>query len=197
LGARDRPGAADTEELFYPGFCREGPRHPTRPCATRFRVTAGAVAFRDALQGEYVQDVASSIGDFIVRRRDGLFAYQLAVVVDDAAQDVTEVVRGCDLLSNTPRQMLLQRALGLATPEYAHLPLLVEPAGEKLAKSRRSVPVEAESASLAVYSVLKLLRQSPPLELATGPVRTLWSWALAHWNPHALQGISRIELEPI
>lgn len=198
LAAGSRPGGpAETDELFYPGTCRDGPRHRNRPQAVRFRVPAHEVAFRDGLQGDYAEDVSRSIGDFVVRRRDGLFAYQLAVVVDDADQRITEVVRGSDLLSNTPRQILLQQALDLPTPGYAHLPLLVESGGEKLAKARHSVPVQTRTPALVMHAVLKLLRQSPPPELATAPIGELWAWAIRHWNPVVLQGLRQIELDPI
>lgn len=185
------------EDLFYPGTCRAGVHHPKRPQAIRFRVEPGAVSFTDGLQGSCAQDVAPTLGDFVIRRRDGLFAYQLAVVVDDAEQDVTEVVRGCDLLGNTPRQILLQQALGFTQPRYVHLPLLVEADGQKAAKSRRSLPVETDSAPLLIHRVLTLLGQSPPAELATASPTELWRWAIAHWKPGVLGGVKQISLESI
>jgi len=134
------------DELFYPGTCRQGMLDPSRDSAQRFRVDPGLVGFQDLWQGPFEQDVAGTVGDFVLRRKDGLFAYQLAVVVDDQFQGITEVVRGCDLLANTPRQLLLQRALGLSQPRYAHLPLLLESKGQKLSKSRSSLPVGASEA---------------------------------------------------
>ncbi|HEU4531454.1 MAG TPA: tRNA glutamyl-Q(34) synthetase GluQRS, partial [Steroidobacteraceae bacterium] len=144
LAASALASSEPAEELFYPGTCRGGMRSPLRPAAIRMRVPPGPISFSDALQGPYSQDVSRAIGDFVLRRRDGLFAYQLAVVVDDAFQGITEVVRGSDLLGNTPRQLLLQRALGLPQPAYAHLPVLMETEGLKLSKSRRSLPVDPE-----------------------------------------------------
>jgi glutamyl-tRNA synthetase len=119
----------------YPGTCRNGaaPR-PGRPPALRFRVSPGLVRFLDAVQGPVEQDVAQAVGDFVVQRTDGVASYQLAVVVDDAASGVTEVLRGDDLLSSTPRQLQLHEALGLVPPSYAHVPLLLQTDGKRLAK---------------------------------------------------------------
>jgi glutamyl-Q tRNA(Asp) synthetase len=127
------------EEERYPGSCREHPRLPGVAMATRVRIERGFVQFADRIQGIYRQDVASAVGDVILRRRDQLYAYVLAVVVDDAAQGVTHVVRGADLLDHTPRQIYLQRLLGLPTPSYAHVPVLIEADGSRGRHPRRSV----------------------------------------------------------
>lgn len=116
----------------YAGTCRAGARGPAR--ALRLRVDDAVIGFVDRWHGRMVQSLADAVGDFVVRRADGLWAYQLAVVVDDAAQGITDVVRGADLLDNTPRQVLLQRALGLPTPRYLHVPVVLSDAGEKLSK---------------------------------------------------------------
>ncbi len=121
----------------YPGTCRDlglRPRAWKRPPAIRLRVPAGGVVIEDALQGRVAQDVAASVGDFVLRRGDGVFAYQLAVVVDDLAMGVTEVVRGADLLPSTPRQALLARLLGGTPPRWVHVPLVVDAEGARLAK---------------------------------------------------------------
>ena len=180
----------------YPGTCRHQRAHGSQPLALRFRTDRDPdpVRFVDAIQGPCEQQVERSVGDFIVRRRDGLFAYQLAVVVDDADQGVTQVVRGADLLDNTPRQILLQRALGLSTPRYAHLPLLVEADGRKLAKSRHAVPVDPSRASLHLWSALSRLRQNPPAELRGAAPRELLAWAVAHWDPSPLRGVREVRL---
>jgi glutamyl-Q tRNA(Asp) synthetase len=191
-----RPAGEPPDELFYPGLCRKGPLHRDRVCALRVRVPKGRVTFDDVLQGRYSQDVSRTIGDFVIRRRDGLYAYQLAVVVDDADQGITEVVRGCDLLSNTPRQIVLQRALELPTPGYAHVPLLVEPGGAKLAKSRRSVPVSRDVPGRMLVEVFKLLQLSPPADLEDAPPRDAWAWALENWNASSLRGVRQIEVGP-
>jgi glutamyl-Q tRNA(Asp) synthetase len=185
------------EDSFYAGTCRNGPRHPDRALAVRFRVEDSAIEFEDELQGRLVQNVAQSLGDFIIRRRDGLFAYQLAVVVDDAEQRITQVVRGSDLLSNTPRQLLLQQALQLPRPDYMHLPLLTEADGRKLSKSRRAVAAATTQPSITLHRVLCWLRQQPPPELAHVSTRELWSWAIRAWNPTPLHNVREIRLDAI
>ena len=137
-----RPGAGG--ERVYPGTCRDGIpadrlRRPQR--AWRVRVGSARIAFRDRLQGPQVQDLACDVGDFVVRRADGLFAYQLAVVVDDALQHITDVVRGADLLASTPRQIFLQRLLGFPSLSYLHAPIAINAAGEKLSKQTRAAPL--------------------------------------------------------
>jgi glutamyl-Q tRNA(Asp) synthetase len=139
--AADDP--AEAGQPVYPGICRAGLAPGRAARAVRFRVPAGVVRFHDRVHGAVEQEVASAVGDLVVRRADGPFAYQLAVVVDDAEQGVTEVVRGADLLESTPRQIALRRALGLPTPAYAHLPLLLGPGGEKLGKRHGALSVPA------------------------------------------------------
>jgi glutamyl-Q tRNA(Asp) synthetase len=196
LASRHGVFAAE-EDSFYPGTCRDGPARGDRPLAVRFRALDSALEFDDRLQGRLVQNVAQSLGDFIIRRRDGLFAYQLAVVVDDAEQRVTEVVRGSDLLSNTPRQILLQQALQLPRPAYMHLPLLTEADGRKLSKSQRAVAASPVQTAATLHRVLSWLRQDPPLELARGSTHELWSWAIRAWNPTSLRDVREIRLEAI
>src|SRR4051794_7773232 len=128
-------------EPVYPGTCREGLPPGRVARAVRFRTSHEVIAFDDVLRGRVEEDVAAETGDFVVRRADGVYAYQLAVVVDDAAQEVTQVVRGSDLLTSTARQIALQRALGLLTPSYAHLPLVVNPDGSKLGKRDGALPL--------------------------------------------------------
>ena len=176
-------------EPVYPGTCRQDPQAATGPHALRFAIREGQppIEFADLFQGRYVQDCAREAGDFVVRRRDGQVAYHLATVVDDAENGVTEVVRGADLMASTPRQILLQQALALPTPAYGHLPLLTEPDGRKLAKSKRSLPL-AEDVSRQLCQVFGWLEQAPPPELATEPVRTIWDWAIRNWRPARLAG---------
>lgn len=181
-----KPGAG--EELRYPGTCREG-HAVSGPSAWRFRVPPGEQRFADRLQGRLGVDVQAQIGDFVVRRRDGPHAYQLAVVVDDAAQGVTDVVRGADLLDNTPRQRLLQQALGLPMPTTAHLPLAVDTAGRKLSKSTQAPALDLARPAESLWRALSFLQQRPPSELCGAPVAELWSWARTHWSLQPLTGI--------
>jgi glutamyl-Q tRNA(Asp) synthetase len=170
------------DESRYPGTCRVRPAASTIPTATRLRVEQGSVLFCDRIQGRYRQDLAASVGDVILKRRDQIFAYLLAVVVDDAAQGVTHVVRGADLLDNTPRQIYLQRLLGLPLPAYAHVPVLTEPDDTKLAKSRRSVPMDADSALPRLLAVFSLLGLAPPDSLAAESLADAWAWAIGQWD---------------
>ena len=165
-----------------------------RDCSLRWRPPAPAsVEFDDLWQGR--QRSESTVpGDIVLRRRDGLHTYQLAVVVDDAEQGITEVIRGADLLESTPAQILLQRSLGYRQPAYGHLPLLTEASGAKLAKSRHSAAIDPRSAGPQLFNALSQLRQAPPAELAQADLPELWRWALAHWKPAALAGITQVRL---
>jgi glutamyl-Q tRNA(Asp) synthetase len=169
------------ESERYPGLCRNGPLRPASETAKRVRVTAGAIEFIDRIQGLFRHDPAEIIGDFVVRRRDQIIAYQLAVVVDDALQGISHIVRGADLLDNTPRQIYLQRALSLPTPLYAHVPLLVERAGDKLAKARRSLAIDHLGPQAALLRVFALLGLEPIADFAAQPLENLWKWAFSHW----------------
>jgi glutamyl-Q tRNA(Asp) synthetase len=131
---------------IYPGTCRT--RNAPTGRALRIRTGAEEIRFRDRVQGTQSQVLERDIGDFVLYRADGLFAYQLAVVVDDAAQDVTDVVRGADLLDSTPRQIYLQRLLALPTPRYMHVPVALDAAGEKLSKQTAAAPIEADPRAL-------------------------------------------------
>lgn len=141
---QESAGAPHGEELVYPGTCRDGERHPERPAALRWRVPEWTVCARDELSGDVqCQDLPRDVGDVVVRRGDGVFAYHLAVIVDDELMGVTDVVRGVDLWPATPRQVALQRALGFGTPWYVHVPLLLDYRGERLAKRGGAPPVMA------------------------------------------------------
>ncbi len=146
------------------------------PRAVRLRAGADPVRFTDRVQGEIAQSVAAEVGDFVLLRADGIFAYQLAVVVDDAAQGVTDVVRGADLLDSTARQIHLQRLLHFPTPRYLHVPVAVNAAGEKLSKQTRSRDAAVEDLPKA----LEFLGMSIPRDLAP---RDLLAWAAKNWQP--------------
>ncbi|MGH8696982.1 MAG: glutamate--tRNA ligase family protein, partial [Burkholderiales bacterium] len=168
--------------LVYPGTCRRGlpPGRPAR--ATRVRVDVGAVELDDAVQGRVRQDLAREVGDFVLVRADGLFAYQLAVVVDDAAQGVTDVVRGADLLDSTPRQLFLQQLLGFPKPRYLHLPVAINARGEKLSKQTLAAPIDGARPAAALAAALRFLGQSPPAGLDRASGRTVLAWVAAHWD---------------
>jgi glutamyl-Q tRNA(Asp) synthetase len=167
----------------YPGTCRAGASIPAVATGCRLRVEPRVIAFRDRIQGEFRQDVAAASGDILLQRRDGIPAYVLAVVVDDAEQGISDIVRGADLLDDTPRQIYVQEALGLPRPRYAHVPALTEANGTKLAKSRRSVGLDAGSAEKQLLAVLELLGTRPPAELMRERIGAIWAWALAAWDP--------------
>ncbi|MFO1372807.1 MAG: tRNA glutamyl-Q(34) synthetase GluQRS [Candidatus Competibacteraceae bacterium] len=179
LGRIARPGPAG---FVYPGLCRNGVRHPGRPVAIRLRTDDGYLGFHDAIQGDYGQYLEREIGDFVIRRADGLFAYQLAVVIDDAAQGITQIVRGSDLLDSTPRQILLQRLLDLPTPAYAHLPVAVDRRGCKLSKQTRAPPLDSRRSGPTLVAALQFLGQAPPLDLALEPPAVILDWACTHWQ---------------
>jgi len=179
----------DGDESRYPGWCRNGPMHPGAPVAIRFRTDPGEVGFDDEIQGRIHSDVNAESGDFVLKRRDGLFAYQLAVVVDDAEQGVTHVVRGADLLSSTPRQLLIQQSLGFSAPRYAHVPLAIDHCGVKLSKSAGAGAVDATKPVKELWRALRFLGQQPPGELRSSLLKPLWEWAVHHWTTTPLHGI--------
>jgi len=148
---------------IHPATCI-APRDATREPAWRVRAPARTIAFDDAIQGRVAQDLAREVGDFVVRRADGWYAYQLAVVVDDAAQGITDVVRGADLIDSTPRQILLQELLDLPRVGYAHLPLALDAAGRKLSKHERAIAVEPDDPLPALRAALAFLGQTPTPE---------------------------------
>ena len=159
-------GLMGLEGAIYPGTCRGLGLPPGPGLAERMSAPAQPVTFLDRAIGTVAQDVAKDIGDFVVKRRDGLHAYQLAVVVDDALQGVTDVVRGADLLWSTPRQILLQRALGLATPRYRHFPVVTNAAGEKLSKQTGAEPIDAREAPALLNEALAFLGR-PRVQVAS------------------------------
>lgn len=174
-------------EVAYPNLCRRGLPPGKEARSYRVKVPAEPIIFHDLIMGEKGYDLARVCGDFVVKRADGLFAYQLAVVVDDAAQGVNQVVRGADLLSSTPRQILLQRLLGHDTPVYAHLPLVTGPGGAKLSKRDHAVSLSAgrdltaEGGAL-LLAALRFLGQHPPRSLAGAPGAEILAWAADHFD---------------
>lgn len=201
------------EGFVYPGTCRNvipplslnpspaSVRGEQKQAAWRVRtdfipspasLPSSPIEFDDALQGRLTQNLEREIGDFVVKRADGVFAYQLAVVVDDALQNITHVVRGADLLNSTARQIHLQCLLRLTTPAYMHLPVAVNEAGEKLSKQTLAAPVDVAHPATALIRVLNFLRQEPPAELAIGDVRAVLDWSIQNWDVTKLQGVKSI-----
>lgn len=168
----------------YPGTCRARSLSFTER-SIRIRVQ-GDIHFHDAVQGHVSESLAEQIGDFIVKRRDGLFAYQLAVVIDDADQGITEVVRGADLLDNTARQIFLQRALNAPTPDYCHLPIALDKNGKKLCKHTHAEPIDTLPSLDALLSAWHFLGQASDTSNShrqtPDSVKDFWPWAIANWS---------------
>ena len=151
----------------------------------------------DRLQPPLTQDLATATGDFIIRRRDGIYAYQLAVVLDDIAQGVTDVVRGADLLDSTPRQQWIYQLLGQPLPRYLHIPLLLRADGEKLSKRLGSTPLDPAQAPTELFRALQALAQQPPLALRNANIAEQLEWAIAHWRPQQLSPTQSLQQDSL
>lgn len=176
----------------YDGYCARHPEKVGHPAATRVRIPADPVPFHDRIQGHQSFDLAATCGDFIIRRKDGLFAYQLAVAVDDGHQQITEVLRGSDLLDSTPRQIHLQRTLGLAEPSYAHIPVASNAAGQKLSKQHFATPLDGGHAGAHLYDALVFLGQCPPSALRGAGADELLEWGTLHWDIQKVPRVANI-----
>jgi len=174
-------GALPAGERPYPGTCRHGLPAERIPKSWRFRVPSGEVRFNDRWCGEQSQCVEQQVGDFVVRRADGIWAYQLAVVVDDAAQEVTDVVRGQDLLSSTARQQLLAQALGASVPNVMHIPVVTDENGLKLSKQNSAPPINTDNPLITLLSAWQHLGLGP---LPATSVEQFWTQATASWAGH-------------
>jgi len=169
---------------IYPGICidKTFETNSTKNYSTRIKTTTTTISFEDSLQGNYSQQLDTESGDFIIQRRDGLFAYQLAVVVDDAFQNITHVVRGIDLIDSTPRQIYLQQCLNLPPLKYTHLPVILNSRGEKLSKQTGAEGIGTTANIPLILECLDFLGQTPPAELKTETLPTVWEWARTHWQ---------------
>lgn len=167
---------------IYPGTCRGRSIFTKDVRALRVRIHHESIVFEDFLRGLCIQNLKQEIGDFILRRADGIYAYQLAVVVDDAQQGITHVVRGADLLNSTPRQIFLQQLLGYDTPHYMHLPVVINAAGEKLSKQTRAQAIDLSCALIYLVQALRFLGQNPPAEITQGDIVSFWRWAKKNWR---------------
>jgi glutamyl-Q tRNA(Asp) synthetase len=175
-----KPAEHGIDGLIYPGTCRDK-SSTFKPYAERIKVKDQNISFNDAIQGKINQNLATQIGDFVLKRADGLFAYQLAVVVDDHLQGATHIVRGADLLDSTPRQIYLQQVLGYSTPKYAHIPVASNQAGEKLSKQTLATPIDANNAPNLLINALDFLGQTPPQDLSNYKAQEILAWAMQHW----------------
>ncbi len=174
------------EGPIYPGTCRKGLAAGKKARAWRVLAPDRLISFNDLIQGPQQQNLALDIGDFVIRRADQLFAYQLAVVVDDAEQRITHVLRGTDLLLSTARQIYLQQLLGLATPTYAHIPVAVNARQEKLSKQTHAPAITLEQPGRLLRAALAFLNQPFPDDLANSRSDEILEFAIANWHPEAI-----------
>lgn len=181
------------EGAIYPGTCRENLSHPDKTPAWRIKVDALTIQFNDRAFGFMQHQLANDIGDFVLKRTDGLFTYQLAVVVDDAEQGVTDVVRGADLLNSTTRQIYLQQTLNLPTPRYLHIPVVTNAAGEKLSKQTLASAIDPHHANNTLFEALTFLGQHPPLEIKNAILDEVWRWAIANWQTSYLEHRAQVK----
>ena len=168
--------------IVYPGNCRNGITHLNRTPAFRLKTDNFPVRFNDVLQGVVSQQLDREIGDFVLKRADAVYAYQLAVVVDDAEQQITHVVRGADLLDSTPRQIYLQRLLGYTTPVYMHLPIVNNAQGEKLSKQTNAAAIDVSNVVPQMVAALGFLGQNPPNDLVNTDLAGFWQWTINNWR---------------
>jgi len=188
LASAPHPGE---EGPVYPGTCRNGLPPGRVPRAQRLRVPAEEITFIDGIFGSCRQHLAEAVGDFVLKRADGPFAYQLAVVVDDAAAGVNQVVRGADLLASTARQIYLLRCLNLTPPAYWHLPLALDGAGKKISKRQGNKPASTQRDAEMLHAVLTFLGQEPPVSMRRVPAPELLAWGVASFSVKQVSPLAR------
>lgn len=187
----------------YPGYCLNHPPMKNAAAAIRVKTSSSqflidgnnAINYDDVFFGPQHIDLCQSVGDFIIKRRDGLFAYQLAVVVDDAFQNITHVIRGSDLLSSTPMQIHLQHCLGFATPQYGHFPVASNSKGQKLSKQHHAKALNNKLANKNLFRALDFLQQQPPPELAEAPKADILSWACQYWDRRKIPAVTALVID--
>jgi len=180
----------------YPGTCRSGITGGRRARSIRVQVYDRSITINDRLQDTLVQPLGRDVGDFIVRRADNLFAYQLAVVVDDTEQEISHVVRGADLFDSTPRQIHLQQLLGYPQPAYLHLPVAVNSGNEKLSKQTHAQAINPGNWSTTLCDVLAFLNQQLPGSVEDASQEEFWQWAIKHWDTGSLPATRSILAAP-
>ena len=176
--------------VIYPGTCRNGCEAPET--AVRVRTNDHPITFVDGLQGPQTQRLESESGDFVIKRRDGLIAYQLAVVVDDELEGITEIVRGIDIMDSTQRQIWLQQLLNYQTPAYLHIPVIAHPNCDKRSKLTGAPGLPLKGVRSMLGSALDALRQAPPHDLAENALPDIWRWAIDNWKLEPLQGLTSV-----
>ena len=184
------------EGYLYPGTCRSRNLAEGSGRSLRVRTERATVEFDDDVQGRIARDLERDSGDFVVQRADGVYAYQLAAAVDDAEQRITHVVRGADLLASTPRQVYLQRLLGLPTPRYAHLPVAVNAQGEKLSKQTHAAPIDRADLLTEISAALGFLGHRPPLDVVATGLGGLWPWAIGNWKLDRVPRVASLPAGP-
>lgn len=172
-------------DIIYPGFCRNGvliESKNSNDYSIRLRCHNQPISFHDLLQGQQNINLEQQIGDFVLQRRDGYFSYHIATGIDDAEQNITEVVRGVDLLNCTPCQIHVQQALNMKSPQYCHLPIVTNERGQKLSKQHHAEALNPNNYATLLFETLKFLGQMPPIELISSNKNDIWSWAKTHWR---------------
>ena len=185
-----------TREKPYPGTCRDKPVEQFPDAALRIRTNSRVIRFNDILQGTQQQSLEAEIGDFIVNRADGFTAYHLAVVIDDAEQKISEIVRGADLLESTPRQIFLQQVLGYPQPAYLHLPVVIDSRGMKISKQNHARELDMDQASRILVRALEFLGQKPETCLLDAKPDEVIEWGIRNWDAQHVPAVLSIKVDP-
>lgn len=187
-----RKALRSTGSSVYSGNCLNA-QVSTKTHSIRIKSKALEISFKDEIQALQIHNLTRQHGDFIIKRKDNIVAYQLAVVIDDARQKITHVIRGFDLLDSTPKQIYLQQTLGYLTPIYCHVPILTDQNGHKLSKQTFAQAVPTETPEKTLFLLLKLLKQAPPIQLKKASVKEIIDWGIKHWQTTALKKIRAID----
>ncbi len=187
-----RKALAANGHTIYPGTCLHVKNNANKPHSLRIKSKDIDISFTDEIQDSQSHQLAGQHGDFIVKRKDNIIAYQLAVVVDDRLQNISHVIRGYDLLDSTPKQIFLQQTLGYHTPAYCHVPVITDADGNKLSKQTFAQSVSNETPVATLFKLLTLLNQNPPERLKQSSVDKLLNWAIANWQVEQLKKMRAI-----
>jgi len=184
--------AALNNQNIYPRLCLDQSISLDKPHALRIKTQPQKIRFNDGLHGVQSHNIEQQYGDFIIKRKDKIIAYQLAVVIDDEQQQITNVVRGLDLLDSTPRQLYLQQLLGYSSPQYLHVPIITDENGDKLSKQTFAQAINKDNPAATLFYVLQLLNQSPPSLLEKSSIPEILDWAITHWQVQKLKTVQAI-----